>query len=203
MAAISSWVLALANSWVVVPILALFSFLDGFFPPLPSESLIVAIASLAHRGDTVSLWWIWVFCAIGATLGDSISYLIGRYLPVHKIPLIRNLATREKMAKARSTMDRRGASFLLGARFIPIGRIAVNLTAGSVKFPYRRFFAIDLVGSLIWAAFSISIGWGTGRIFKGSPLLGMVLAVLVGIGMGLLIDRLHSLVLRMLDRRKE
>ncbi|OKL48220.1 hypothetical protein BSR29_01990 [Boudabousia liubingyangii] len=187
-------VTSLADSWLVVPILTLFSFLDGFFPPLPSESLIIAIASLSHNAPTVPLWIIWIFCALGATGGDSIAYLIGRYLPVHKIPIINRFATEDKMRKARRGLDRRGASVLLGARFVPIGRIAINMTAGAVRFPYLRFFAIDFVGSLMWAGVSLSIGWGTGKFFKGHPLLGMIIGIAVGIAFGFVLDKLLMLI---------
>lgn len=33
---------------------------------------------------------------------------------------------------AESTLGNRGAAFIIGARFIPVGRVAVNMTAGAL-----------------------------------------------------------------------
>ncbi|MBV7363484.1 DedA family protein [Actinomycetaceae bacterium TAE3-ERU4] len=191
----------LANSWLVVPLLSLFSFLDGFFPPLPSESLIISIASLSHSTPTVSLWFVFIFCALGASAGDSVAYLIGRYLPVEKIPLIRRFATPEAIKKARHSFDRRGASYLLGARFVPVGRIAINIAAGNVRFPYLRFLAIDMVGSLMWAGVSLSIGLGTGAFLKGHPLLSICIGIAIGIAFGYVLDKILTLIKRRLAAR--
>ena len=49
-------VLALADTpWILV-VLAVLSFVDGFFSPLPSESIIIAVAALAAAGSGPPLW---------------------------------------------------------------------------------------------------------------------------------------------------
>ena len=47
MAATEEWVIALAGSpWILLAVLALAT-IDGFFPPVPSESVVIAVAVLA------------------------------------------------------------------------------------------------------------------------------------------------------------
>ena len=45
--AIEGWIPALADSLWVYPALTLFALVDGFFPPIPSESVVIALASLS------------------------------------------------------------------------------------------------------------------------------------------------------------
>ena len=45
--AASDWVLALVGSPWLFLVLYLFVTIDGFFPPIPSESVVIALATLA------------------------------------------------------------------------------------------------------------------------------------------------------------
>ena len=42
-----SWILALSASTWVYPALTGFAIIDGFFPPIPSESALIALAAQA------------------------------------------------------------------------------------------------------------------------------------------------------------
>ena len=71
---------------------------------------------------------------------------------------------------------------------MPFARIAVNLSAGATGFSYRRFLPLSLVAGVGWALFNVFVGASFGALFPEQPLLGVVLAVLVAIGLGVLID---------------
>ncbi|OKL48219.1 hypothetical protein BSR28_00455 [Boudabousia liubingyangii] len=187
-------VLSWAGSFMILPTLMLFCFIDGFAPILPSETLIIALASLWHTGQVVPLWSIIIFAVIGAFFGDLGAYHVGKWLPVSKIPVIRRFATEEALATARNALNRRGASYLLTARFIPVGRVAVNMTAGAAHYQLRRFMPTMIVADILWCSFSVIIGLTAGRFFKGHPFLGMVIGIACGITMGLIIDQIISRV---------
>ena len=55
-------------------------------------------------------------------------------------------------------LDRRGASFIIAARYIPIGRVAVNMSAGALGYPRRRFVGLTAVAAVMWASYSAVIG---------------------------------------------
>lgn len=188
-------VLHWAGSFWILPTLSLFCFIDGFAPILPSETLIIALASLSHTGKTVPLWTIVVAATIGAFLGDMGAYHIGRWLPVHKIPVVRVFATPQRLEKARQALNRRGASYLLAARFIPIGRVAVNMTAGASHYDRRRFIPTMLFADITWTSFSLLIGWVSGRYIGDNPLLAMAIGVVAGIILGTIVDHLIGLYL--------
>ena len=190
MGAVTDFVLGMASSWWVVPILAVFACIDGFFPPVPAESLITGLAALAVDGVGVSLWGVWLAGIIGAGCGDSIAFLIGRKVPVHEVPVVRRFLTRSALLTAREHLEVRGASYLLVARFIPVGRVAVNMTAGACGLRYRQFLPISILASIIWASFAVVIGWGAGSVLRGHPLAAMVVGVVVGIVAGFVVDRI-------------
>ena len=77
---INNFILSTAGSpWVYIGLLAC-CLIDGFFPPVPSESLVVALASLALSGAGVNIWLIIPAAALGAFLGDNLAYLLGRWI---------------------------------------------------------------------------------------------------------------------------
>ncbi|MBV7363485.1 DedA family protein [Actinomycetaceae bacterium TAE3-ERU4] len=188
------WVMSVVLHWAgnfwILPTLSLFCFIDGFAPILPSETLIIALASLSHTGSVVPLHWVVFFAFVGAFAGDLGAYHIGKLLPVHKIPLIRRFATPEALNVARKALNRRGTSYLLAARFIPVGRVAVNMTAGAAGYKLRRFVPTMIVADLLWTSLSVVIGLTAGQFFQKNPLLGMVLGIAAGITIGLIIDRI-------------
>ena len=193
-----NWILALAASPVVYLGMYLFATIDGFFPPIPSESLAIALAALSVSSGQPNLALIILVAAAGAFTGDQIAYTIGKRLNTRRIPFRAGPRTQKTLDWAKLTLARRGASVILAARYIPVGRVAVNMTAGAVGYPRRRFVGLDAIASLTWALYSAAIGIGAGEWFKGHP-LGAIAGGLVG---GLLIGLVLDWTLSRLARRK-
>ncbi|WP_408619515.1 DedA family protein, partial [Jiangella endophytica] len=76
------------------------------------------------------------------------------------------------------------------ARYIPGGRTAVTLTAGTVEYPLRKFTFYDAIAALSWGAYSGMIGYVGGHAFEDNPLLGLG----VGLGIALSITGLVELI---------
>ena len=79
---------------------------------------------------------------------------------------------------------------MLTARYVPMGRVAVNLTAGATGFPARRFAALAALAAATWATWSVAVGALAGRWLDGNPLLGSALGIALALGLGLGVDRL-------------
>lgn len=186
---IEDWVLHSANQPWVLGVLYLFCVIDGFFPPIPSESIVIALSSVALSGGGQPIWLIIPIAAAGAVTGDLIAYWIGRHIPLHAIPMFQSGRGKKALDGAERQLARRGGVFILAARYIPVGRVAVNMTAGAVGFPFRRFVAFDALAGVMWACYSVLIGTAAGAVFKGNTLLAIVVGVVGGIIIGLLIDR--------------
>ena len=85
--------------------------------------------------------------------------------------------------KAQKTLDwaerqltQRGGELILVARFVPGGRTAVTLAAGTLAFPWRRFAVFDAIAALIWALYASLLGYFGGRAFENEAWKGLVLA---------------------------
>ena len=67
---------AMSSPWLYVALLA-FAAIDGFFPAVPSESLVITAGVFAATGEP-NLVGIIAAAALGAFVGDHVSYLLGR-----------------------------------------------------------------------------------------------------------------------------
>jgi membrane-associated protein len=197
---VNALILALAGSAWVYPIVFAVVVVDGFFPPFPSETVVVALGALAISTGAPNLVWLIAVVTAGAVLGDSIAYLIGRRIGLTRFGWQRRPGPARIAAQARAALLSRPASLMLTARYIPVGRVAVNMTAGATGFPLRRFLPLAALGGLGWAAYSVLIGAVAGAWLRHNPLLGAVLAVAAALLLGLLVD---TVVLRVVRRRAD
>ncbi|RYV51017.1 DedA family protein [Pengzhenrongella frigida] len=193
------WILALAASPLVYLGLYLFATIDGFFPPIPSESVVIALAALSSSSGKPNIALIILVAAAGAFTGDQIAYGIGTRINVRRVRFLRGVRGQKTLDWAERALARRGPSFILAARYIPVGRVAVNMTAGAVGYPHRRFVGLTALAAITWAIYSSAIGLGAGAWFKGHPLVAIAVGVVGGLLIGLVLDW----VLGRLQNRKE
>jgi membrane protein DedA with SNARE-associated domain len=180
---------AVASPWLYLAMFAV-ALIDGFFPPVPSETVLVAAAAVAASTGRPDLIALGLAAAAGAAIGDNIAFAIGRRTGTTRLAWMRRPRVARALTWARAALDRRGAGLILGARFIPVGRVAVNLSAGAVGYPWRRFALLSVAAGLCWAGYSIAIGLLAGAWLKDSPLLSAGLGIVLAVGIGLLVDRL-------------
>lgn len=184
--------LGLAGSAWILPFLFAFTVIDGFFPPIPSESLVIALAAMAVAGDGPPLWAVFVVAAVGAFVGDSIAYGIGRWSDLSQRKMLQRPRIKAIFAFADRSLRTRGATIILSARYIPVGRVAVNMTAGALRFPYRRFLLVDAGASVMWSAYSVLLGWLAGQWLDSQPLMAAALGIVGGLILGYIIDRVMT-----------
>ncbi len=203
MAAIEAWVLGMADSpWLLVAVLALAT-IDGFFPPVPSESVVIGVAVLAMTGEGPSLWLLILVAAVGAFTGDVIAYSIGRKVPVERLRVFQGRRGRASLAWAGRALATRGTVFIISARFIPIGRVAVNMTAGAVRYPRPRFVLVAAIAAVMWGGYSTLLGMGAGVFLHDHPLIAIAVGMTGGVLLGFVVDailqRLHGRLGHRLD----
>ncbi|MDF1704642.1 MAG: DedA family protein [Aeromicrobium sp.] len=177
------------SEWVFVVVLA-FAAIDAFFPPIPSESVVVALAAIGASTGEPNLVLLAVSAGLGAFVGDNIAFRIGRVVGVERFDTERRPRLRRAVDRAGYELDPRAALLILTARYVPVGRVAVNMTAGATDFPYRRFLPLCILGAASWSAYSVLIGVVAGTWVKEHPLLGAAVAVVLAAGVGFVIDQL-------------
>ena len=192
---VEALILSAASQPWVLPLAAALCLLDGVVPVFPSESVLVALASIVRDGEPFPLAALWLAGFAGAFLGDLSAYGIGRAVGTSRFAWMRQPRAQASVAVARRNLDAHGALLLFTARFIPGGRVAVNLTAGAMRYPLARFIPLDLVSTGLWAAYSIAIA----RLTAGwldNAVLQIALSVSGAALVGLFMDRGVKAVLR-------
>ena len=180
----------ISSPWLYLIIVLLVA-VDGFVPVAMSEAVIIGLAAVSATGSPY-LSVLALAAVAGGAAGDRMSYYVGGKASTR----IKNGRLAAAKAKAEQTLLRQGSYALVIGRFIPYGRTAVTLTAGSVRLPMGPFYLGSVVSNVLWAAYSIGLGRLGGVAFADSPLL----AAAFGIALGFLLAGLHSAAKRLRPR---
>jgi membrane-associated protein len=166
-------------SYLVVFVIAM---LDAFFPLVPSEATAIAAGVVAGTGG-LSVELCILAAALGAFVGDNISYAGGHFLGDR---LQRRFFSGEKAKKrlewADRTLRERGWYLIVVARFIPGGRTVTTFTAGftsAVSWP--KFLVFDAIAAAIWGSYTVLLGYFGGRSFEEEPWKGLLLAFAIAV----------------------
>lgn len=198
MEAITDAVLALSGSGWVPLIVLVFVMIDGFFPPIPGEAVLVATSAIALHGGVGQVLPLFLAGAIGAFLGDNIAYAIGRRVGTTRFAWMRTPKVQQAISSARRGLRKRGTLLVLAGRYIPVGRIAINMTAGATGMDRRRFRVLTAIAGFLWSAHAIIIGMIAGHAAASNPLIGaaigigIAIVVSIGVDLGTRIHRAAS-----------
>ena len=176
-----------ASGWAY-GIVFLLAFLDSLVPIVPSETAVITAGVVAAAGD-LQLAPILLAAAAGAFLGDNAAYLIGR---TAGDPVVARFFSGDKARRriewAHRQLQERGGVLIVVARFIPGGRTVVTLTAGLVRYPWRRFVVFDAAAAVIWASYAGLLGYFGGRTFERQPWKGLLVALAAGFALAGLVE---------------
>ncbi|MFD5225641.1 DedA family protein [Microbacterium sp. NPDC058342] len=182
---------AVASPWIPLILFAV-AVIDGFFPPIPSETVLVAAAAVSVSAGGVNIVLLCLAGALGAMIGDNIAYALGRAIGTERFRWMRRPRAAAAFEAARRALSRGGAGLILGARYVPVGRVAVNMSAGALDYPWRRFLPLSLLGGVTWAAYSAGIGLLAGQWVKDQPMLSAVIGVGLALAIGIVVDRIGA-----------
>jgi membrane protein DedA with SNARE-associated domain len=189
-----------ASGWAYAIIFVL-AFLDAIVPVVPSESSVITAGVVASRGD-LSVAMIVLAAAAGASAGDNTAYLLGRrFGPRIEARFFRGERGRKRVQWAERQLAERGGELIVIGRFIPGGRTAVTLSAGTLRFPWRRFALFDAAAALVWALYATLLGYFGGRAFEHAPWKGLLLALAIAFAVAGAIELTRSLLKRRRARR--
>ena len=163
--------------------------IDAVLPVFPSETALITGGILAEQGE-VSLVLLVLAGAAGAVAGDTVLFLLGRGPGQRFLARVRN---QERVEWMRTQLYDR-TWILIVADFLPGGRTAAMLAAGSVDLPARRFYAYIVPGATLWALFEALLGYAGGSAFEDNFLASFIAALAVALLIGV--------VAEMLERRR-
>lgn len=165
-----------ASGWAY-GIVFLLALLDALLPVVPSETVVITAGVVAAAGS-MNLPLVILAAACGAFAGDNVAYLIGyRFGGRAADRFLRGEKGRRSLRWAEIQLYERGGELIAVARFIPAGRTAVTLSAGTVRFPWPRFAVYDAIAAVIWGGYASLLGYFGGKTFEGAAWKGLVLAL--------------------------
>lgn len=150
---------------------------------IPGESLVLVAGFLAAQG-ILDLDVLIVTVAIGAALGDSIGYEMGRWLG--RPALVRYGShfglTDARVDRADAFFARHGSKAIFIGRFVGFARAIVPFLAGSSRMPYRKFLPYNVLGAALWSSAVVLLGYFLGASWRTAERwIGRASAILGGI----------------------
>lgn len=133
-------------------------------PFLPGDSLLFAIGALSARSD-LDIGIILISLSIAAILGDTVNYRVGaffkdRILRGEKIRFIRE----SHIERTKEFYEDYGGKTIIIARFIPIIRTFAPFVAGVGSMDYKKFFAFNVLGGIVWILIFTVAGYYFGNL---------------------------------------
>lgn len=177
-----------AAAWVL-PALFLLATFDALVPPVPSESVVITLAAFGAAHGSPHLVALGAVAAVGAFVGDNLTFAVARRSGLRRLRDSQRPKVRRAFRRAETELDRRGGLAIVVARYIPVGRVAVNVTAGAGTFSQRRFVLLTGLAAMSWAVYSVAIGALAGHWVESNPILGAAGGIAMACGLGLIVDR--------------
>jgi membrane protein DedA with SNARE-associated domain len=118
---------------------------------LPAWSVLIAMGALIGAG-ALSFVPVWIAAAIGAAIGDWLSYWLGQKFetPISRMwPLSRHP---DLLPRGHAFVEKYGIAAIFIGRFFGPLRAAVPLVAGILEMPWWPFQIANFVSALVWAA---------------------------------------------------
>jgi membrane protein DedA with SNARE-associated domain len=177
-------------------------FLEDFGVPMPGETLLIAGALLASRGN-FDIYFLVITAVCAATLGDNLGYAIGRFGGRRLVLRYGRyvFVTPARLARAERFFQTRGALVVLAARFFEILRQLNGIVAGISGMRWWRFLVYNATGAVLWVGFWSILFFQLGRqgervglLFRRYEPFAAVLILLVvicAVGVRILLRRRH------------
>lgn len=168
----TEWATSIVSSLGVIGV-ALLIAVENLFPPIPSELILPLTGFLVGRGEfsfTVAV----IAATAGAVGGAVALYALGVWLGWDRLrSLVRRygtwlMVTEDDVDKADHFFDRHGAKVVLFGRLAPGVRSVVSIPAGASGMGLRRFTIYTALGSAVWNAALIGIGYALGSNWENA-----------------------------------
>lgn len=171
--------------------------LENVIPPIPSE-VILPLAGFRARAGALNVLAVWPAATAGSVVGALLLYGLGAWLGYDRLHRLAGhrwfvFVSQKDLERGDAIFDRHGGKVVLLARCVPFLRSVVSIPAGISGMPLLRFVVLTTIGSGVWNAVFIALGWVLGENWNRvegwlGPISYVVLALLA-IGLVVLVVR--------------
>jgi membrane protein DedA with SNARE-associated domain len=182
------------------PFVALMAFLETSIPPVtvafPGEFAVLLGGAIAGYGRIEVIPLIALVWACSAA-GDSVTFYLGRRLG-RPFLLRRGPAfglSEQRIERVDRWFDRWGSPAVCLGRLLPLARPFAPFIAGSSRFPYGRFLAWNVLGTLLFSLLFCLLGYAFYRSYGevvdaiGKAAFGIVAGIALAVAAVYLIRR--------------
>lgn len=175
--------------WIIPVVLG-----DAIFPPIPSEMVVITGGALSADGRA-NVLLVAALAALASWLGDMVVFQLFKRRLSHVLDRWR--WGRKVHHGIHQAIARAGRSStygtIIGARFIPAGRLATSAAAGIADVSVRGFSLCAGLGAVLWASWLVGLGYFTGSAtglpFWASSLIGVGVGLVIGAVVGVIVTR--------------
>jgi membrane-associated protein len=175
--------------WIIPVVLG-----DAIFPPIPSEMVVITGGALSADGRA-NVLLVAALAALASWLGDMVVFQLFKRRLSHVLDRWR--WGRKVHQGIHQAIARAGRSStygtIIGARFIPGGRLATSAAAGIADVSVRGFSLCAGLGAVLWASWLVGLGYFTGSAtglpFWASSLIGVGVGLVIGAAVGVIVTR--------------
>ena len=138
------------------PLFGIVLLLGQFGMPIPTTFLVMAAGAFSRQGELD-----WALTAglglLGAVMGDSMSYLLGRFASKW---VYRRFGGSRLWQQAQVSFEKRGSLAIFLTRFLLTAiALPTNLIAGGSGYRYSRFLLYDIAGETTWILLYGGLGY--------------------------------------------
>ncbi|MEZ4676956.1 MAG: DedA family protein [Caldilineaceae bacterium] len=148
--------------------LALFTFIENIFPPIPSEVILPLGGYMVAQGQ-LTLVGVIVAGTVGSVAGAIVLYYIGKYFSQERMIQWADrhggwfLLTRDDVENAFSWFEDHGNKAVLLCRLIPGVRSLISLPAGATNMALAPFLLYTTIGTALWSGILAYAGQQLGQ----------------------------------------
>jgi membrane protein DedA with SNARE-associated domain len=182
---VANWVFSIVDSLGAAGV-GLLIFLENLIPPIPSE-VILPLAGFRARTGALNIWLTWPAATAGSVAGAVVLYGLGAWLGYHRLHALAGkrwffLTSQKDLDRGEEIFDKHGGKIVLLGRCVPVIRSVVSIPAGIARMPLPRFLMLTAIGSGVWNALFIGLGWVLGENWdRVQGWLGPVTYVVIGL----------------------
>lgn len=143
-------------------LLALMSFIEAIFPPMPAD-VIVALGAFLAAQRGANLWITIVVIVGGMAVGSTLVYWIARRFGaawMHE--RLRRMGVDTAERRLEALYGRYGLSALFIGRFVPGLRMFVPPAAGMLRVPFWKAITLITAASFIWYGLIAALAFRVG-----------------------------------------
>ena len=181
--------------WTYALVAALAFLETGAFVGLvaPGEFTVILGGVIAGQGE-INVVLLLALTWLAAFLGDTTSFMIGArlgrgFLEQHG-PRVK--ITPARLNQVEGYFAKHGGKTILIGRFIGLVRALAPFIAGSSKMPYRRFAPYSIIGTGLWSATFILLGYFFWQSFEKVAGYAGRATLVFGIGVCLIVGVVHA-----------